>query len=141
MDGNYQQQLDDMIIKFYTMSKDVEKKIRDGIYTTKKELDDEAYKIYVKQGYLERQLYFKDNDDEKDEEIREKLDRLELRNQRLKLLEEKYYYNNAFYNKQKDMINDALNDAVRTRESLRELPRIGAVNIPKLVNELKKNKK
>lgn len=138
---DYQQQLNDMIINLYTMSKDVEKKIRDNIYTTKKEIDDETYKIYVKKGYLERQLYFKDNDDEKDEELREKLDRLELRNQRLKLLEEKFYNNSEFYNKQKDMINDALNDTVRTRESLRELPRIGAVNIAELVKELKKNKK
>jgi hypothetical protein len=88
-------EFDEKILRAFKVYKDLEKKMRDSVYTTEKELKEEGNKYYYKRGFLERKMKkLSENEDENEDEIDKIYDRisvLSLKEEDLRLREKKYY--------------------------------------------------
>lgn len=145
------QRLENNIIRMFIMSKDLEKKIRNNILTTKKELDEQAYKNYVRGGYLARKMArLSENEDENEEEIDkvyESQSALSLKEDKLREELNKFYDQNEKQNELKEEVTNMLLEAVRLRDVTYNDPYLPPINgysmkyIERLVRELRRNKK
>jgi hypothetical protein len=145
-------ELDNKIIsRAYQFYKSVDKQMRDSIYTTKKELDEQAYKNYVKAGFLARKIARLNQDEDANEEELDKLyerqSALTLKEDNLREMESAWYDNYERLSKIKDNTENTLLKALKFRDekfSNPYLPRISGYkmsDVERLVRELRNNKK
>jgi len=145
------QRLENNIIRMFILSKDLEKKIRNDILTTKKELDEQAYKNYIRGGYLARKMArLGENEDENEEEmdkVYESQSALSLKEDKLREALNKFYDQNEKQNELKEEVTNMLLEAVRLRDVTYSDPYLPPINgysmkyIERLVRELRRNKK
>jgi len=142
-------EFDNELLRAYKLNKSVDKKMRDSLYTTKKELDEQAYKNFIRAGFLERKIARLSADDGNEEELDELYERqsaLSLKEDSIKELESKFYDQYEELSKIKDETEKSLLKALKFRDetfSNLYLPRISGYSmrdVERLVRELRNKK-